>query len=118
MRFEMMQRIVGKKDDRVVSVHRLDDSLEENLRLLACNRLSPAPPGKNKSQPDADGLTAEEQPRLRRLLTRVGGGGDAERPDAVRRPYDSSISRSNASMLTAGAVLNVMPSNRDNPTEP
>ncbi len=64
------QRIVRMKDGQIVSDHRLDDPLEEDLRMLAYSRLGQALLGKN--QLDTDGLTAEEQQMLRRLLTRVG----------------------------------------------
>ena len=67
------------KDGRIVSDHRLDDPLEEDLRTLAYSRLGQALLGKNKNQFDTDGLTAEEQQMLRRLLTRVGDG-DADAP--------------------------------------
>jgi len=65
------------KDGQIVSDHRLDDPLEEDLRMLAYSRLGQALLGKN--QFDADGLTAEEQQMLRRLLTRVGDA-DADAP--------------------------------------
>lgn len=71
------QRIVRMKDGQIVSDHRLDDPLEEDLRMLAYSRLGQALLGKN--QFDADGLTAEEQQMLRRLLTRVGDA-DADAP--------------------------------------
>jgi ABC-type lipoprotein export system ATPase subunit len=68
------QRIVRMKDGRIVSDHRLDDPLEEDLRMLAATRLGQAVLSQDRLASDA--LTAEEQAMLRRLLVRLDGGGE------------------------------------------
>jgi ABC-type lipoprotein export system ATPase subunit len=66
------QRIVRMKDGQIVSDHRLDDPLEEDLRMLAYSRLGQALLGKNDLETDS--LTHPEQEMLRRLLTRIDDG--------------------------------------------
>jgi ABC-type methionine transport system ATPase subunit len=66
------QRIVRMKDGQIVSDHRLDDPLEEDLRMLAYSRLGQALLG--KSVLETDSLTHPEQEMLRRLLTRIDDG--------------------------------------------
>jgi ABC-type lipoprotein export system ATPase subunit len=75
------QRIVRMKDGQIVSDHRLDDPLQEDLRMLAYSRLGQALLGQNHSPAgdlrlETESLTLEEQAVLRRLLARV----DDERP--------------------------------------
>jgi ABC-type lipoprotein export system ATPase subunit len=63
------QRIVRMSDGRIVSDHRLDDPLEEDLRTLADSRLGQAILGNNGMK--ADYLDVEEREALRRLLEKV-----------------------------------------------
>jgi putative ABC transport system ATP-binding protein len=69
-------RIVRMKDGHIVSDHRLDDPLEEDLRMLAYSRLGQAVMGRNHL--DADYLTEADRELLRRLLTRVGDRAESE----------------------------------------
>jgi putative ABC transport system ATP-binding protein len=66
------QRIVRMQDGHIVSDHRLDDPLEEDLRMLAYSKLGQAVLGHNGLRPDY--LTAQEEEILRRLLERVEEG--------------------------------------------
>jgi len=63
------QRIVRMSDGRIVSDHRLDDPLAEDLRSLADSRLGQAILGRNEMQEDY--LDAEERAALRRLLEKA-----------------------------------------------
>jgi ABC-type lipoprotein export system ATPase subunit len=70
------QRIVRMKDGQIVSDHRLDDPLQEDLRMLAYSRLGQAVLGKNHLE--AEYLTQADRELLRRLLSRVGDGEGPE----------------------------------------
>jgi hypothetical protein len=70
------QRIVRMKDGRIVSDHRLDDPLEEDLRMLAATRLGQAVLSENHL--DTDYLTDSDRKLLRRLLNRIDDGTGAE----------------------------------------
>ncbi len=63
------QRIVRMSDGRIVSDHRLDDPLEEDLRTLADSRLGQAILGNNGLK--ADYLDVNARAALQRLLERV-----------------------------------------------
>lgn len=63
------QRIVRMSDGRIVSDHRLDDPLEEDLRTLADSRLGQAILGQNGLIPD--NLRSDERLVLQRLLKRL-----------------------------------------------
>ena len=64
-------RIVQMKDGRIVSDHRLDDPLQEDLRTLAQSKLGQAILGHNGLD---DYLDAEAQQALHKLLERVENG--------------------------------------------
>lgn len=66
------QRIVRMSDGRIVSDHRLDDPLEEDLRTLADSRLGQAILGQNGLTPDS--LRSDERKVLQQLLKRLGSG--------------------------------------------
>jgi len=66
------QRIVRMSDGRIVSDHRLDDPLQEDLRTLADSRLGQAILGQSGMQ--GDYLDAEEREALRRLLEKAVTG--------------------------------------------
>jgi putative ABC transport system ATP-binding protein len=66
-------RIVQMKDGRIVSDHRLDDPLQEDLRTLAQSKLGQAILGHNGLRLDA--LAAQEQESLRKLLEQVVSTG-------------------------------------------
>jgi ABC-type lipoprotein export system ATPase subunit len=70
------QRIVRMRDGRIVSDHRLDDPLEEDLRMLASTRLGQAVLSENQLASDA--MTETDRKLLRRLLTRVDDHGSSE----------------------------------------
>ena len=63
------QRILRMKDGKIVSDHKLDDPLEEDLRTLASSRLGQAVLNGNGLDPQY--LTQEEQAVLKELLERV-----------------------------------------------
>jgi ABC-type lipoprotein export system ATPase subunit len=63
------QRIVRMSDGRIVSDHRLDDPLEEDLRTLADSRLGQAILGNNGLK--ASYLSPKERAMLRELLEKV-----------------------------------------------
>jgi ABC-type lipoprotein export system ATPase subunit len=67
------QRIVRMKDGQIVSDHRLDDPLQEDLRTLAQSKLGQAILGHNGLRLDA--LAAQEQESLRKLLEQVTSTG-------------------------------------------
>ena len=67
------QRVVRMKDGRVVGDHRLDDPLEEDLRMLARSRLGQAVLSKNGLETGY--LSSEEEAILKELLARVSDGG-------------------------------------------
>jgi len=64
-------RIVQMKDGRIVSDHRLDDPLQEDLRTLAQSKLGQALLGHNGLD---DYMDAEAQRALHKLLERVENG--------------------------------------------
>jgi putative ABC transport system ATP-binding protein len=64
-------RIVQMKDGRIVSDHRLDDPLQEDLRTLAQSKLGQAILGHNGLD---DYMDAEAQRALHKLLERVENG--------------------------------------------
>ena len=66
-------RIVQMKDGRIVSDHRLDDPLQEDLRTLAQSKLGQAILGHDGLRLDA--LAAQEQESLRKLLEQVVSTG-------------------------------------------
>ena len=63
------QRIVRMKDGQIVSDHRLDDPLQEDLRTLAQSKLGQAILGQNGLQIET--LSREEEVALRKLLQRM-----------------------------------------------
>ena len=63
------ERIVRMEDGCVVSDHRLDDPLEEDLRMLARTRLGQALLGENGLETSY--LSPEEESILKELLARV-----------------------------------------------
>jgi ABC-type lipoprotein export system ATPase subunit len=63
------QRILQMKDGRIVSDHRLDDPLQEDLRTLAQSKLGQAILGHSGLQVET--LGPEEQAALRKLLQRM-----------------------------------------------
>ncbi len=63
------QRIVRMQDGRVVSDHRLDDPLEEDLRMLAHTRLGQALLGQNGLETSY--LSTDEKAVLKEILARV-----------------------------------------------
>jgi ABC-type lipoprotein export system ATPase subunit len=67
------QRIVQMRDGRIVSDHRLDDPLQEDLRTLAQSKLGQAILGHNGLRLDA--LAPQEQESLRKLLEQVASTG-------------------------------------------
>jgi ABC-type lipoprotein export system ATPase subunit len=70
---QVTQRILQMKDGRIVSDHRLDDPLQEDLRTLAQSKLGQAILGHNGLRLDA--LAAQEQESLRKLLEQVVSTG-------------------------------------------
>jgi ABC-type lipoprotein export system ATPase subunit len=66
-------RIVQMKDGRIVSDHRLEDPLQEDLRTLAQSKLGQAILGHNGLRLDA--LAPQEQESLRKLLEQVASTG-------------------------------------------
>ena len=66
------ERIVRMEDGRVVGDHRLDDPLEEDLRMLARTRLGQALLGQNGLETSY--LSLEEETVLKELLARVDDG--------------------------------------------
>lgn len=69
-------RIVRMSDGRIVSDHRLDDPLEEDLRTLADSRLGQAILGQNGLRPNY--LRPDERQALQRLLARLEQGAAGE----------------------------------------
>ncbi len=65
-------RILQMHDGHIVSDHRLDDPLEEDLRTLAQSRLGQAILGRNGLRPEY--LGADEQTALKRLMEKVVSG--------------------------------------------
>ena len=63
------ERILQMKDGRIVSDHRLDDPLQEDLRTLAQSKLGQALLGHNGLRVDT--LGPEEEAVLRKLLQRI-----------------------------------------------
>jgi ABC-type methionine transport system ATPase subunit len=66
------QRIVRMSDGRIISDHRLDDPLAEDLRTLADSRLGQAILGQNGLAPNY--LRPDERQVLRQLLARLERG--------------------------------------------
>ncbi|NOX63700.1 MAG: ABC transporter ATP-binding protein [Chloroflexi bacterium] len=63
------RRIVRMKDGQIVGDHRLDNPLEEDLRMLAASRLGQLILDGDENQ--ADYLSSEERECLRKILARV-----------------------------------------------
>ncbi|MEZ4673976.1 MAG: ABC transporter ATP-binding protein [Caldilineaceae bacterium] len=67
---QVTQRILRMNDGRIIDDHRIDDPMEEDLRMLAQSKLGQA------IMVDGDSplqkITAEEELVLRRILTRLG----------------------------------------------
>ena len=63
------ERIVRMEDGRVVGDHRLDDPLEEDLRMLARTRLGQALLGENGLETSY--LSTDEKAVLKEILARV-----------------------------------------------
>jgi ABC-type lipoprotein export system ATPase subunit len=67
------QRIVRMHDGHIVTDHRLDNPLEEDLRTLADSRLGQTLLGRNGNHLDTPYLTEAEKAILRQVLARVDG---------------------------------------------
>jgi ABC-type lipoprotein export system ATPase subunit len=67
------QRILRMKDGQIISDHRLDDPLQEDLRTLAQSKLGQAILGHNGLRLDV--LNEQEQESLRKLLEQVTSTG-------------------------------------------
>jgi ABC-type lipoprotein export system ATPase subunit len=67
------QRVIRMHDGHIVADHRLDDPLEEDLRMLAYSRLGQALLGKSSNGLQMDFLTEEEKALLREVLAKVDG---------------------------------------------
>ncbi len=67
------QRVIRMHDGHIVADHRLDDPLEEDLRMLAYSRLGQALLGHGSNGVQMDYLTEDERAVLRAVLARLDG---------------------------------------------
>jgi ABC-type lipoprotein export system ATPase subunit len=67
------QRVIRMHDGHIVADHKLDDPLEEDLRMLAYSRLGQALLGKSSNGLHMNCLTEKEKVVLREVLTKVDG---------------------------------------------